>query len=590
MYPPMMPPHQQGPQSQQWVSRVEPVEPLKKSENAWSRPNKSDATEEERRALLLMKVNGLLNKITEETFTVLSDQILNLGIDSADTMEGVISMVYEKALLEPGYSSMYAELCSKLSQLKISKDGQERTFRSLLLSRCQEKFEGTLRERVPTERSEEDKDLTEEEWEDKIYLIRHKILGNIKFICELFKKKMLASSVIAFCITSLTDDAQKNKVPESMECLCKLMVNLGKSFDTPDKPNPLDRVFQAMEAMSKDKTIDSRLRFKFDDVIALRKRGWKVIKKDDIGRKEGEPDRRSQVKRPAQHQGGSRGPRDNSHSSNKGGPKPGWSRQQSGSQNLQQDGWRSVGGSTPKKIAEKPASPTRSGPPPKAKPASPTPPVVAAVAPAPVEENLDPFRHETDEKIEKEVNLMIEEFMTSRDNEEAALCVTDLKDPGRYYVVVLRSVLLSTEKKEKERGIIAEMLDGLSKSKTLETPHFVTGFERCLQYIPDIAIDVPFAPKVYGQLFARGVRSGWIDSFSHLFKWTKSVDDQRLFESIVGSALEGGLEGSGLEGLCSSLKEGGIEKFEDIFTDKKVSDMDRFVARYGLDEVKQALQ
>ena len=583
MYPGMAPPHS-GPQSQQWVSRAEPVAPLKKGDNAWSRPKKSDGTEEERRALLLMKVNGLLNKITEETFTILSDQILALGIDSADTMEGVISLLYEKALLEPGYSSMYADLCAKLSKLKIFKDGKERTFRVILLARCQEKFEGTLRERVPDERSEEDKDLTEEEWEDKIYLIRHKILGNITFICELYKKKMLASSVIAFCIQSLTDDAKNNKIPESMECLCKLLVNIGKIFDK-GKPSPLDFVFQTMEALSRDKTVDSRLRFKFDDVINLRKRAWKVIKKDDIGRKEGEPDRRGPpMKRPSQNQGGRPNARESSHSK---GSKTGWqNRQQSGQNQQQQEGWRSVGGS------QKKAAPSQ-----KAKTAAPQP-MVAALMPepatpepaAPEPANLDPFRHETDTKIEKEVNLMIEEFMTSRDHEEAALCVKDLKDPGCYYVVVLRSVLLSTEKKEKERATIAEMLDGLNKSNALETSHFVTGFERCLQFIPDIAIDVPFAPRVYGQLFARGVVSGWIDSFSHLFKWTKGLDDPRLLENIVGSALEVGLEASGLDELCSSLKEGGIEKFQDIFTDKEVSDMDRFVGKFGLDALKQAMQ
>ena len=593
----MMGPPQHGAQSQQWVSRAEPVEPLKKSANAWERPKKMDDTEEGRRKMLLMKVNGLLNKITEETFTLISDQILALGIDTMDTMEGVINLLYEKALLDHGYSSMYADLCAKLSQLKTKIDGKERTFRVALLARCQEKFEGTLRDRVPTERSEEDKDLTEEEWEDKIYLMYHKIRGNIRFISELYKKKLLAPSVIRFCIIQLTDDSKNNKVPESMECLCKLLVNVGKDFDQ-GKGGQLDRIFDTLDALSKDKTVDSRMRFMFDDVIALRKRGWKEIKKDDIGRKEGEVDRRPTGKRMP-----SRGslPREGSHSKLKSGG-GGWGRQpqqrmgtpkKSPMQEKQQLGMRKQPASpvSPASLSS-PAAPSSPASP--AAPASPAPKSAATPAtPEPTPANSDPFRYETDLKIEKEINSMIAEFKTSRDDEEASLCVKDLKDPSSHYVVVLRSLLLSTESKEKDREAIVQMLDGLNKSKTLNNSHFVMAFDRCLKvFLPDVAIDVPFAPKVYGQLFARGVSSGWIDSFSHLFKWVKGVeDDPRLVGDIVGSALETGLKTNGLDGLRSSLKEGGIEKFEDLFSALGAGmDADRFVGKFGLDDLKQAMQ
>jgi len=206
--------------------------------------------------------------------------------------------------------------------------------------------------------------------------------------------------------------------------------------------------------------------------------------------------------------------------------------------------------------------------------------------PASSSANLDPLRHESDPKIDKEINLMIEEYTASRDHEEAAYCVRDLPDPSCYYVVVLRSVLLSTERKEKDQETIAMMLNGLSSCKALESSHFEKGFERCLTFLPDVAIDVPFAPKVYGQLFARGVENGWMDSYSNLFKWVKELDDDLLRGDIVGSALETGLKTKGVEELSGLLKNAGVV-FADVFTGKNV---EKFVGKFGLEDLRMGMQ
>lgn len=63
-----------------------------------------------------------------------------------------------------------------------------------------------------------------EEARDKM---RHRSLGNIKFIGELFKMKMLTASIMDDCIVKLL----KNHDEESLECLCRLLSTIGKNLD-----------------------------------------------------------------------------------------------------------------------------------------------------------------------------------------------------------------------------------------------------------------------------------------------------------------------------------------------------------------------
>jgi translation initiation factor 4G len=63
------------------------------------------------------RVRGILNKITPEKFEKLIADILNIiGQGSNVVFKGVIVLIFEKALDEPKYSSMYAQLCKRLAE------------------------------------------------------------------------------------------------------------------------------------------------------------------------------------------------------------------------------------------------------------------------------------------------------------------------------------------------------------------------------------------------------------------------------------------------------------------------------------------
>ena len=240
---------------------------LARSENRWV--PKRNVTEDE---IVLKKVVGLLNKLTMEKFERLTEELVSIGFNSAAVLKGVISLIFDKALGEQKFSAMYSELCVRLSTRcpefpdESAAGGPARpiTFKRVLLNKCQEEFETAGKITFDHE------GLTDEEKEQVLLKRRMKLIGNIKFVGELFKKKMLTEKIMHSCIVHLL----KKPEEEEMECLCKLFEGTGKMLDRPEARQYMDKYFERMLALSRDKRFTSRVRFMIQDVIALRRGTW----------------------------------------------------------------------------------------------------------------------------------------------------------------------------------------------------------------------------------------------------------------------------------------------------------------------------
>jgi len=283
---------------------------------------------------------GILNKLTPDNFEKLLEKMLDVGIAEAATLVGLIGQLFEKALQEPTFSSLYAQLCQVLSE-RFLKDGvefsdptapegqQAITFKRVLLNKCQEEFESgdkaiasaeagegcddeddddaKKKESEEGDEGKEGEEKKEEELEegevvvpkteaelelearrkearrqDKLLQARRRMLGNIRFIGELFKKEMLTERIMHTCIMKLLGENEKPPNEEDVEALCKLMATVGGRLDHQKAKAYMDAYFRRMDLLSKNtEALSSRHRFMLQDVIEMRAKNWRERRKEE---------------------------------------------------------------------------------------------------------------------------------------------------------------------------------------------------------------------------------------------------------------------------------------------------------------------
>ncbi|XP_071233116.1 eukaryotic translation initiation factor 4 gamma 1-like isoform X14 [Salvelinus alpinus] len=241
----------------------------------------SDDPEQAKTQELFKRVRSILNKLTPQMFQQLMKQVTELSIDTEERLKGVIDLIFEKAISEPNFSVAYANMCRCLMGLKVpttDKPGVTVNFRKLLLNRCQKEFEKDQDDDVIFEAKQKEMEAAKEEekaglkatLEEAKDKARRRSLGNIKFIGELFKLKMLTEAIMHDCIVKLL----KNHDEESLECLCRLLSTIGKDLDFEKAKPRMDQYFAQMDKIIKEKKTSSRIRFMLQDVIDLRRSGW----------------------------------------------------------------------------------------------------------------------------------------------------------------------------------------------------------------------------------------------------------------------------------------------------------------------------
>ncbi|KAK8758366.1 hypothetical protein V5799_004001 [Amblyomma americanum] len=229
--------------------------------------------------LVFRKVRGILNKLTPEKFHKLRKELLLVGLDSTHILKGVILLIFDKALDEPKYSCMYASLCRELCDESpnfepppsSSASSQTTTFRRLLLTKCQDEFENRRRASEAYDRRHGP--LSPEEQEQRL-VAKHKMLGNIKFIGELGKQGLLQESILHQCVQQLLLGPARGGDWQDLECLCQILVTVGRRLDTARARPLMDQYFERMRVLAQSPELPARIRFLLRDVIELRANRW----------------------------------------------------------------------------------------------------------------------------------------------------------------------------------------------------------------------------------------------------------------------------------------------------------------------------
>jgi len=492
------------------------VQPLQVTENRYI---VKDFEGEEK---MLRILNGILNKLTPESFDNLLQQVLKMGITTVTLLTKTVDAVFEKALSEPAFSPVYAEFCEKLSTMLppvLDETGKAKKFKSLLLNQCQGEFEKSDR------KDEDGQELGEDSK-------KQRQLGTIRFIGELFVRGLLKPAIMFDCIRMLSEKPTE----ENIEALCKLLRTVGKTLEKAD-PVKVNEVFATLKEMTTQEKLNFRFRFMLQDVIDLRREKWvgrietlkakklsDVHKQDDEDKKRKDRAERLLVKQQEDARRASALP------NRKGGDRYATLRSPQKQPSTQEDGFTTQTKKKDKRTNKPEARPTpksnvredarvaqknksKKGEPEELKkPAQPSGFGVLEVDPGDSDDGgegeTDPVEEVEDGGLENEqsdepamsrddalksIERLLCDFIRSQDVKEAIDCIEELKTTRYHSDIVDKGVSLMFDANKEGAAQLVKLISQLAGDGILTQKHLETGLAPSLEILDDLIIDFPLA-------------------------------------------------------------------------------------------------
>ncbi|KAL3931794.1 MAG: hypothetical protein SGPRY_000977 [Prymnesium sp.] len=485
------------------------VKPLLQSDNRWKPADHSKVDDLEK---LLRTTKALLNKFTPEKLAKLTEQFLELEINSRSDMVAVIDLVFDKALFEPIFGYMYAELCVRCAEKfpefkdELNPTAKPHTFKRLLLNKCQEEFE--KENNIASAMADLPEDATAEDREMLRKRTKARMLGNIRFIGELYKKKMLTEKIMHECLIKLLGEVE-NPDEDEIECLCKLLTTIGKMIDHPKAKPHMDQYFVRMQEMAGNHNLANRMRFMLQEVIELRRGSWIARKPvatpaaDDAGKGKG-----------SRIQAGSGDIRKElgGRALGKGAAVPLVGR---GGRSSLDDGFTSVGSKGAKGGK---GEATKGGE------ASASAPAAPSAAPP------KPVKKLTKEELQEKIEGNLEEYFSGAGVDELVQCTRDLQskasEPDVLGVLLMEAARSKgfDARSEDVRSKCAKVVGALCRAGLLNSEQATTGFTESLEFVEDDLCDIPHIATYQAEFIAAAVHDGAIklsfinSAFTHLLE------------------------------------------------------------------------
>lgn len=225
-------------------------------------------------------------------------------METVEIMGRVVDLIVSKAQMEEHFCFMYADLCKKITEKWVSEEINEeqqqnetaqtenttstggapdlgKSFRVRLLERCQEEFQ---QDREAAMQAVRDLQIPDEDKEEKLFILKRRYTGHMRFIGEIYMKELLKPTKVYMCI----EDLLQTRDDEKLSCLCKLLQTVGKkleSYDVKKKKGKFVEYFQQINELSTDKSLSTKVRFGFRDLIEMRKNNWTARRVEEKAKK-----------------------------------------------------------------------------------------------------------------------------------------------------------------------------------------------------------------------------------------------------------------------------------------------------------------
>lgn len=221
-------------------------------------------------------MEDILDRLERDNFDESMKLVDTLPINTDERLKGIIKLIYDEAVSDREDTKVCINMCYRMRDLKVpSSDNPGLTvdFHQLLLNHCQTEFK---RDRL-VEIHEKRKELLIKKGADRRWLkleleearteARDESVNNIKFICELFRKKMLTEDMIHSYIVKLL----RRGNPISLECTCTLMTTIGKDLDVERAKPKMDKYYLHFESIIKENKSTPDVCDMLEELLELRR-------------------------------------------------------------------------------------------------------------------------------------------------------------------------------------------------------------------------------------------------------------------------------------------------------------------------------
>ncbi|CEP01557.1 MI domain-containing protein [Plasmodiophora brassicae] len=518
---------------------------LHQSDNKWKMDKSSrDECEQAESAILV-----ILNKLTPETFMKLSDQAATITVTGAETLERLCAKMFEKAIDEASFASMYAQFIARLSA-KLptfrNEDGQQIDVRSTIITRCYHLLtQGPDRTHLES--------LQEPELSEEQQKIKSRQTGNVILMGELFKHGLLAEHVVHVSIEMLLTNWEASQSVDDVESLIPFIQTVG-SFVDKQSPAKMDEYFGRITSMSKSKSLLPRLRFMLMDLIDLRRNRWRLRREkvvdpkmlDDVRKQNDkstspwssarQPTKRFAGPPPAMRPAILRPPSK---------PAP-WAPKQTNQR--PSFSW----GSIPHDMRGQDDGDEHDDEPEAEAPEQEEPETTEA----------NDADNEVDDEVSRKVDALVREYYSCDDVDEALLCVREIGPAGNR-LVVRTAIAIAFDMKDSNREQLRTFLAVLLDKEIIPASDMLAAISALLEEFDDIAIDIPRAPLYLANVLGDLVGDGSLP-FADVVAMLRNTTTTQALGMIALDAL-----------ARIKAKHGGEEKLHDIWTKVDVSEFKR---------------
>lgn len=214
---------------------------------------------------LYSQYTSILNKLSDSNFNVLAKELITLRIEKDEHIIKLAEFVFNKAIIEPKFSGMYAKLARELINYSININGTTYYFIKLLIERCQMAFKQCITN------NKENTEMTEP--------MKRKEMGCMFFIGELYLYRLISDKVICGCINQLLDLVNSTELVGRERPSIGLVFGLIKIVGEQLINKCYDEgnlIFDKIDTIIKTGGLINKDKFALMDLVDLRKKWIKV--------------------------------------------------------------------------------------------------------------------------------------------------------------------------------------------------------------------------------------------------------------------------------------------------------------------------